>query len=319
VHRGKPEEIGWQDLLDLDEDSGEAKIICITPYPKEFERGLFYAGILHVEDVDFVTIDSIESPFNAHLTQKIHTIHFHKSPPDDVRASLDSFMANLAPATAIDLPPPIQKAMAWRLKASEESARNEKQFYEQSKLLLSKALDKIHTLSTELNKLAHVDELTGLMNRRSLFDSARAILALASRDHWSVSFIMIDIDHFKTINDTWGHAAGDDTLREVAALLKASLRDSDLLARIGGEEFLVVLPQTDAAGALLLAENLRTAIAQRPLSTATQCPFPVTISLGISVAVDGKTGKMEDYLQQADQALYASKMHGRNRVSIAPC
>lgn len=315
VHRGDPEEIGWQDLLEFDEARGHAKIVCITPYPREFERGLFHCGVSMAGNLDYVRVDSVEEPYAGPLSKKTITISYRPHHDWTADAALDGFLATLSPAQPVVIPAGLQEALAWRLKAAEEQHRRDQLFYEQSSLLLSKATDRIYELSQKLKILAHQDDLTGMMNRRALLEATQSLLVLAARQGWPVAFIMLDLDHFKRINDTWGHATGDATLRQVADILKERLRSSDLLGRIGGEEFLVVLPQAGLNDACALAEDLRATVErQRPTNPA-QPPVQVTVSLGVTVAEAPQKESMDDYLMQADQALYCSKRNGRNQVT----
>ena len=124
---------------------------------------------------------------------------------------------------------------------------------------------------------------------------------------------MLDVDHFKQVNDRWGHQAGDQALRSVAAICRKSLRDIDVLCRYGGEEFSVLLPGTDANGALDAAERLRHAVSQLSEMSPNGEPIPLTISLGVALRNESD----EDYrtvLSRADMALYQAKREGRNRV-----
>jgi diguanylate cyclase (GGDEF)-like protein len=156
-----------------------------------------------------------------------------------------------------------------------------------------------------------------LLNRRAIFEKAERLLAAAAHQHRPLSFIMLDIDHFKSINDIWGHSAGDDILRSVATVLKKRLRESDLLGRMGGEEFLAVLPETNLEGARLLAESLRIAVEQYTVRVVGSQPLSVTISLGIAMVDNPQPDEIDAYIKQADRALYHSKHTGRNRVPIA--
>ena len=126
---------------------------------------------------------------------------------------------------------------------------------------------------------------------------------------------MIDIDHFKTINDRFGHAAGDSVLVEIARRLQATLRSSDIIARIGGEEFLVIAPDTPKTEAGKLAERLRQAVADRPVMVG-QTALPVTISIGVADQAASGCQNTDQLLNAADAALYAAKAAGRNRVSF---
>lgn len=166
--------------------------------------------------------------------------------------------------------------------------------------------------------LALQDELTGLDNRRAVGEQLARQLALAQRNHRPLALLIIDIDHFKRVNDTHGHLAGDQVLRTLALRLQSRLRTQDVVGRWGGEEFLVLLCDTDGPGARVLAEQLRTRVAQSPfmldLGDNATLAVPVTISIGLH-AVDGATPITEDRLiAAADEALYRAKLNGRNRV-----
>jgi len=170
---------------------------------------------------------------------------------------------------------------------------------------------RMEELNGRLAEMATTDPLTGLANRRVLRESLETAVSLAKRPNSPCSVIMIDIDHFKVFNDTFGHPAGDAALRAVADALRSELRTSDLVVRYGGEEFVVLLLATDAAGALVAAERLRAAIATR-ISPS----LPLTASFGIATAPLSKLDfGIEDLMDAADRALYFSKQSGRNRVT----
>ena len=159
---------------------------------------------------------------------------------------------------------------------------------------------------------ATTDGLTGLVNHRTFQERFAAMLGRAERHHFPVSMILTDIDHFKKINDTYGHPTGDEVLRRVAAILGASARKIDIVARYGGEEFAIVLESTDRAGARNLAERIRTEIEQQSFQSA-KGAFGATISLGVACFPEDATQKA-DIIARADQSLYAAKHGGRNRT-----
>jgi two-component system cell cycle response regulator len=129
--------------------------------------------------------------------------------------------------------------------------------------------------------------------------------------------MMFDIDHFKQVNDRYGHSAGDDVLRELAERSLRQVRSVDLVARVGGEEFVVVMPETNLAGAAVVADRMRLAVADEPFVLGSGEKLPVTISIG--VAITAESGESLDaLLKRADDALYAAKNGGRNRVVAAP-
>jgi diguanylate cyclase (GGDEF)-like protein len=161
--------------------------------------------------------------------------------------------------------------------------------------------------------LAATDALTGLFNRR-VFDVRLAEEVQRTRRFGQFfSLLLLDIDHFKRINDRHGHMFGDQVLRRLADVLRAQMREVDVVARFGGEEFVVVLPGTDATGAQQMAERLRASIAATDFAFGEQAPVPVTVSVGTaSFPEDAASGA--DLLAHADVALYQAKANGRNRV-----
>lgn len=179
---------------------------------------------------------------------------------------------------------------------------------------------RLREANRKLKEMATHDSLTGLLTRRALYDLASRELARAQREHLPLTVIMIDLDHFKTINDQYGHLVGDQALRQAGRILQQSLREYDLLGRWGGEEFLMVLPGSDIPEALTVAERLRDEISQAPLhltdgrTIAFQASFGVT-NLGHAVT----DVRFDDLVGDADVALYQAKQRGRNQVaSFAP-
>ena len=165
-------------------------------------------------------------------------------------------------------------------------------------------------------KLVSVDPLTGLYNRRYAFAHLKRISDHAVQSERTFAIMMLDIDKFKSVNDQFGHAIGDRVLKEVANRLQGHLRAGDLLARIGGEEFLTILPDTSLKEAQFVSERLRHAIDCTPFKTnPTQTNLNITISAGVSLG--GDETDVNTLLLQADRALYLSKNSGRNRVSFA--
>lgn len=168
--------------------------------------------------------------------------------------------------------------------------------------------------------MALTDSLTGLFNRRYLSAHLPRLLDRSGGNNKPVSALLFDIDHFKVVNDTWGHGVGDEVLKEVAQRASRNLRNFDLVARMGGEEFVVVMPDTDGAQAMAVAERLRRRIAEE--SFAVSAPvgqIDVTISIGVAVAdstldAEGKPESGDALLRRADTALYQAKRSGRNRV-----
>lgn len=170
-------------------------------------------------------------------------------------------------------------------------------------------------LQQEAMALANTDSLTGIANRRYFFLLAEKELSRARRYGGPLAAMILDVDHFKVVNDSHGHAIGDLALTTVAGTCRAVLRTSDLLGRIGGEEFAMLLPQTDSAGATSLAERLRQAIADMRVEYPTGS---LSLSVTIGVAVwQGGADSLDQLLRRADDMLYEGKRQGRNRVSVA--
>jgi len=165
-----------------------------------------------------------------------------------------------------------------------------------------------------VERLAYRDELTQLLNRRAFFAACREQLACLPAEH-VFAVLLIDLDHFKAINDAHGHAAGDHVLREVARIFRAELRDSDILCRFGGEEFALALPGTSLSDATALAERLRLALHASPFAYAGQS-IHGTASIGVAAASCGEVS-LENLLKTADQAMYRAKRQGRDRVCTA--
>lgn len=165
-------------------------------------------------------------------------------------------------------------------------------------------------------QLAITDSLTGLFNRRFFMDKLREEIKRNERFNHPLSIILIDVDDFKSYNDAHGHLKGDDLLRNLATILKKNVRSVDFVCRIGGEEFMVILPETDFAAAFKIAEGLRKAAEQFPFShQETQPGGKLTISLGVATSVKGEKDLLK-LVQTADDALYQAKRTGKNKIGI---
>ncbi|MGE0749837.1 MAG: PleD family two-component system response regulator [Variibacter sp.] len=162
-------------------------------------------------------------------------------------------------------------------------------------------------------EMAVTDVLTGLHNRRYMEMHLAALVEQSTARGKPLSVLVLDIDHFKSINDSYGHDSGDDVLREFGARIRKSIRGIDLACRIGGEEFVIVMPETDLAVAGMVAERLRRRIAAEAFPISNAAPISVTISIGIA-ALAGPNDNATAILRRADQALYRAKRDGRNRV-----
>jgi len=171
--------------------------------------------------------------------------------------------------------------------------------------------------NARLEQLAQTDPLTQLLNRRALTERIAAEMERTLRYDSTMALLMIDLDHFKRVNDTYGHLVGDDVLRDVAPLLSDTIRTADIVARYGGEEFLVLLPETDDAGAESFADRIRRAIETHPFaSDSLPEPLRLTASIGVAVYPAARIESVEDLFARADAALYRAKADGRNRVRL---
>jgi len=165
----------------------------------------------------------------------------------------------------------------------------------------------------EYKRNATLDELTGLHNRRWMHEMVMRQINRSRFDGEPLSLFLIDIDHFKSVNDTYGHLAGDQILRDVALIMMNHLRPTDLLARWGGEEFVVALPGTNLAGALIAAQSLCATVRQATLENSAQGQSPaITVSIGVAELQPDQS--FEDLVDSADRAMYRAKRNGRNRV-----
>ncbi|MDP9127985.1 MAG: GGDEF domain-containing protein, partial [Pseudomonadota bacterium] len=170
-------------------------------------------------------------------------------------------------------------------------------------------------MEAKLFSQATTDELTDISNRRHFFSLAERELGRAQRFGRPLSILMIDIDHFKKINDTHGHAVGDEVLKAFVQRALESLRQSDIIGRLGGEEFAVVMPETARAAAEAAAERLRVHVAERPLIAEREAII-TTVSIGVATFMT-EDKSIDRFLDRADQALYRAKHDGRNRVRVA--
>ena len=179
-------------------------------------------------------------------------------------------------------------------------------------IALSRLNLQLSELNGKLQEMANTDELTGLLNRR------QAMLRL--EEHWSIaqryaqpfSCAMVDVDHFKSVNDRYGHLKGDEVLQRIGRVLSSSVRDADCVCRIGGEEFLILFPQQTASEASISAERCRQQV-DSEVSVSASDGHSITLSVGVAER-SGEMKTPDDLLKEADRALYEAKNEGRNRV-----
>lgn len=175
-------------------------------------------------------------------------------------------------------------------------------------------------ITTALRRLAEIDPLTHVFNRRAFLLLLDKAISSSQRTHAPLPVLLMDLDHFKTINDTWGHRAGDDVLRHFVQLANRCLRKEDVMGRLGGEEFAIFLPNADGPGAAAVAERLRALVEAQSLegAIAGHADIRLTVSIGVVLCVAGESG--EAVIQRADEAMYLAKQRGRNRVELRdPC
>jgi diguanylate cyclase (GGDEF)-like protein len=177
---------------------------------------------------------------------------------------------------------------------------------------LKTALEEQKKLSQKLEKLATIDSLTEIPNRRYFLDLANKELQRTQRYGQEFSLLMLDLDYFKNVNDTYGHAAGDEVLIQMTKTTTNCLRNVDIFGRLGGEEFAILLPQTCKQQAEYVAERIRKNVAETSVETP-DALITITLSIGITI-YQKEDQKIEDILKRADQALYEAKAQGRNRV-----
>jgi diguanylate cyclase (GGDEF)-like protein len=180
-------------------------------------------------------------------------------------------------------------------------------------LKLKELQDELRRKNGLLEELSRTDSLTGLLNRRFLMDLLLAEFQKSARYGTPLSLIMLDIDHFKRVNDTYGHTTGDSAIQTVAQVLRREIRTCDLAARFGGEEFAVVLPQTDQEGGLIAAERCRRAVEVTAVAGGAGT-LHITASFGVATCPRTDLTSVEAFINAADQALYRAKDAGRNRV-----
>lgn len=194
-------------------------------------------------------------------------------------------------------------------------------FEKQQQLLadkISRREEQLQTTLDELEMLVTTDPLTELPNRRSFFSRAQAELTRTARYNRPLALIMLDLDHFKEVNDRYGHLAGDAALQHVSAIMRKCIREADMVARYGGEEFVIILPETEEAGAVVIAERVRSELEKSPLPIDSGGSLTLTASMGLAcTSGDAAFADIDKLLQSADDAMYRAKASGRNCLIVA--
>ena len=245
---------------------------------------------------------------------------------DQIRSLLDDVAAkSVEILKTFEIEPGDMRPYSQMLQEANEELGRLNLSYEQLVIELKEAKEKSERLANELKKanlrlndLAYTDALTGLYNHRYFQDTLSRELARASRYRSSVSLLIFDLDHFKNVNDTYGHPAGDQVLINVAKAVKKTVRPSDIVARYGGEEFVVILPETDIIGVKVFAARLRRSV-EGMTTEFENLQINVTVSVGGTTFGPEQPDVTKDMLiQTADRGLYMSKENGRNQVTILP-
>ncbi|MDZ4075806.1 MAG: GGDEF domain-containing protein [Hylemonella sp.] len=331
VRGGSKDEIGWCRVLSVDEAAGVAVIENVMPLPMEYVKGVFYGGCLIFDDLDYVRVEGTPLPYEGNPTfNKFHiTVHFRLKPKGTVD-NLDARIQALQADATAGLTPQEMQRLAWRYQWNRhQSALDSKYFHEINAVLsqataegqrISKALAASHAA---LERMAFYDTLTGLANRRLLEDRLKQALARANRDKTQFAVLFLDLDNFKTLNDTQGHEAGDVLLKEVAERLNVCVRESDTVARFGGDEFVVLAHGRQDGG----QDSLQwLEVVAHKIIASLALPYQVfgmshtcTCSAGASV-FRGQPCTSSDLLKQADHAMFLAKGAGKSRFHVfQPC
>jgi diguanylate cyclase (GGDEF)-like protein len=194
-----------------------------------------------------------------------------------------------------------------------EAARKDAEIYRLRNVELTEEIERRKQAEEGLKRAAILDPLTSLYNRRYFVAQAKKEITRSIRYPHPIALFMLDIDHFKDVNDKYGHLVGDEVLIEIANRIRRSLRKVDIPGRYGGEEFVVLLPETDLEEASRAAERLRLSITTQPTNTS-RLTVLVTVSIGVASMFKGESLTVNDLIERADLALYHAKQNGRNRV-----
>jgi len=297
--------------LIVDDEVGFRKLLSLMLRKREYEiievsNGLDAWEILQREPIQLVLTDWVMPDMDGlELTRRIREANFDyytyvvlltaRTSPQDIIAGLESGADDY-----IIKPFDVDELRA-RLTISERILSLER---------------KLRETLAQMREMAMHDSLTGTLNRRAIYDVIADELDRSRRDEKPLSLILMDIDHFKNVNDQFGHATGDEALRLVAQILKENIRPYDYVGRWGGEEFLVVVPGSDLEETEHLAERLRKAIATLKIPVDGDEICPLHGSFGVTTAFPAKNITIDRLVQRADEAMYLAKEEGRNRVCV---
>lgn len=285
VVAGSRDIVGAFVLEELDEAKGMARVHSTTIFPRELERGILMGGLGLIGDLLYFTVDNNRNADDFDILfvdqHNRHTI---------------TWQSGL-----------VSEEIEWRFRHHINITREKNQFW-------ACINDTLNAAYAEMLMLATIDPLTAIYNRREFLRLADIELGKSRRNNYPLSLLYLDIDHFKSINDTYGHEAGDKALQEFAKLCKRECREYDVIGRLGGEEFCILLPLTAEDAALVLAERML-ATTRDMVVKLPQTALSITISIGIA-AHDGKS-EIHELIRRADKALFHAKQSGRDRIAKA--
>ncbi len=289
------------------------------------ELGTLYAALDHVHSGLLI----LDGKLRAVYSNPALHLMFKSFSAEEIRSgkvSYEELLRAAFTASAVDLDDYVAKRLAW-VRSGDPTPMDLKMsngtvlrchlavLPDAGRMLIYSDVTDIVRHALELERLATTDGMTGIYNRRHFLALADLEWNKACRYNRPLTLLLLDIDYFKSINDTYGHQAGDDVIVHLANLAGSCKRATDVLARLGGEEFALLLPETDLPQALICAERLREELAAHPLVVASQ-PIRATISIGVA-AKSSKTTTFSELINMADKALYDAKRAGRNRVTCS--
>jgi len=288
-------------------DNDEQIVLANEAFIKTTSRTAAELQGRKVSDIPWTQLESDKSAADLPWKQAIEKGQPQKSIPLTLQSDSNethTFVVNSSPIRGTDRKP--RGVLATFDDVSEIEEKNTK--LEKTLQMLKESRNKIKQQNDELKLLSMRDPLTGCLNRRAFFEKFETAWSGAARYDYTLGCVMIDIDHFKSINDNHGHAVGDQVLQKVASVLTLAVRKSDSLCRYGGEEFCVLLPHTNISNTYKAAEKYR-----RQIEASLPANILITASFGVS-AHELQAGSCQELIDQADKALYAAKNNGRNRV-----
>lgn len=276
---------------------------------------------------DGLTQETVESLYQTHIyandlenTRSINMavgnlILFTQGAIHRIEDDTEQYSEHLTSATRLLNSPSSEQGMQSLIATLLTETQNMREASSNLRSELNDANQKIDKMNQEFHRIRHeslTDPLTGLKNRRAFDRDIAKTLAAAKVAQEPLSLLLVDIDHFKSVNDTHGHMLGDGVIKRIAQWLTETVRGNDVVARFGGEEFVLILPKTDLQGATSVAENVRNNISKHTLRHGKKLIGKITVSIGAAQAQHDETA--DDLIDRADQALYQAKRNGRNQV-----